>query len=139
MRFSTSSHAPAGILSRSRDIISLPVMLDARRRLPVREPAIKPPTSLRLSFSAFESLGGRRKHEEECFRLPFQEHPGAGSVVSHSLQPYGLQPARLLCPWDFPGETTGIVYHFLLQGMFPTQGLNPSLLHLLHYWKILYC
>ena len=38
----------------------------------------------------------------------------------------------LSCPWDFPGENTGVGCHFLLQGIFPTQGLNPHLLHLLH-------
>ena len=53
------------------------------------------------------------------------------SVVSDSLQPHGLysQPARLFCPWDFPGKVTGMGCHFLLQGIFQTQGLNPSLLH----------
>ena len=30
---------------------------------------------------------------------------------------------------DFPGKNTGVGCHFLLQGIFPTQGLNPSLLH----------
>ena len=29
------------------------------------------------------------------------------SVVSDSLQPHGLQPTRLLCPWDSPGKNTG--------------------------------
>ena len=36
---------------------------------------------------------------------------------------------RLLCPWDFPGKSTGMGCHFLLQGIFPTQGSNPCLLH----------
>ena len=40
------------------------------------------------------------------------------SVVSDSLQPHGLQPTRLLCPWDFPGKNTGVGCHFLLQGIF---------------------
>ena len=31
------------------------------------------------------------------------------SVVSESLQPHRLQPARLLCPWDAPGKNTGLV------------------------------
>ena len=31
------------------------------------------------------------------------------------LQPYGLQPARLLCPWNSPGENTGVCCVFLLQ------------------------
>ena len=54
------------------------------------------------------------------------------SVVSDSLWPRGLQPARLLCPWDFPGKNTRVGYRFLLQGIFLTQGLNPCLLCLLH-------
>ena len=38
-------------------------------------------------------------------------------------------PARLLCPWDFPGKNTGVGCHSLLQGIFPTQGWNLRLLH----------
>ena len=45
--------------------------------------------------------------------------------------PRGLQPARLLCPWRFPGKDTRVGCHFLLQGIFLTQGSNPGLLHLL--------
>ena len=36
------------------------------------------------------------------------------SVVSDSLRPPGLQPARLLCLWDFPGKNTRVGSHFLL-------------------------
>ena len=36
---------------------------------------------------------------------------------------------RILCPWDFPGQNTGVGCHSLLQGIFPTQGSNPSLPH----------
>ena len=49
-------------------------------------------------------------------------------VVSESLQLHGLTPARLLCPWDSPGKNAGVGCHFLLQGIFPTQGWNPRLL-----------
>ena len=35
--------------------------------------------------------------------------------------------------WDSPGKNTGVGCHFLLQGIFPTQGSNPSLLCLLHW------
>ena len=42
---------------------------------------------------------------------------------------HGLEPARLLCPWDFSGKNTGVGSHFLLQGIFLIQGLNPCLLH----------
>ena len=51
------------------------------------------------------------------------------SVIPDSLRPHGLQPTRLLCPWDFPGKDTGVGCHFLLQGIFPTQGSNLGLLH----------
>ena len=38
--------------------------------------------------------------------------------------------ARLLCPWGSPDMNTGVGCHFLLQGIFPTQGLNLGLLQL---------
>ena len=38
-------------------------------------------------------------------------------------------PSRLLFPWNFPGKNTGVDCHSLLQGIFPTQGLNLGLLH----------
>jgi len=41
--------------------------------------------------------------------------------------PWRVACARLLCPWDFLSKSTGVGCHFLLQGIFPTQGLNPGL------------
>ena len=38
------------------------------------------------------------------------------------------QATRLLCPWDSPGKNTGVSCHAFLQGIFPTQGMNPCLL-----------
>ena len=47
-------------------------------------------------------------HESEKWK-------GSRSVVSDSSQPHGLQPTRLLRPWDFPGKSTGVGCHrFLL-------------------------
>ena len=40
--------------------------------------------------------------------------------------------ARLLCPWNSPGKNTGVGSHSLLQGIFPTQGLNLGFLH----WQV---
>ena len=57
------------------------------------------------------------------------------SVMSDSLRPHGVEPTRLLCPLNFPGKNTGVGCHFLLQQIFPTQGLN---LHHLHCRLILY-
>ena len=52
------------------------------------------------------------------WRIPWTEEPG------------GLQSTRLLRPWDSPGKNTGVGCHFLLLGIFLTQGSN---LHILHW------
>ena len=59
-------------------------------------------------------------------------------VVQSSLtlcDPMDCSPP-VLCPWNSPGKNTGVGCHFLLQGIFLTQGSNP---HLLHCGQILYC
>ena len=58
-------------------------------------------------------------------------------VVSDSLRSHGLYPARLLCPWDLPGNNNGMGCHSLLQEVFLTQGSNPHLLpcrEILRHW-----
>ena len=54
------------------------------------------------------------------------------SVVSSSLWPHGLYSS-----WNSPGQNTGVGSLFLLQGIFPTQGSNPGLLHCrqILYWR----
>ena len=52
-----------------------------------------------------------------------------GSVVSDSLRSHGLWSTRFLCPWNSPGKNTGVGCHFLLQGIFPTQGSILGLPH----------
>ena len=47
--------------------------------------------------------------------------------------PHGLQPTRLLCPWNSPGKSTGLGCHFLLQGTEPGSSvLTADLYHLSH-------
>ena len=46
-------------------------------------------------------------------------------VVSDSVRPPGLWPARLLCPWDSPGKNIGEGCHFFLQGNLPDPGIEP--------------
>ena len=53
-----------------------------------------------------------------------------------SLHFHGLRCTRLLCPWDSPGVNTGVGCHAFLQGIFPTQGANPCLLH--YRWILYY-
>ena len=53
--------------------------------------------------------------------------------MSDSLRPNGLQPTRILCPWNFPGKNARVGCHDLIHGIFPTQVLNLYLLCLLHW------
>ena len=71
---------------------------------------------------------------EYCFgekkNSPRYRESESRSVVSDTLQPHGLYS-----PWNSPGQNIGVGNCFLLQGFFPTQGLNWCLLH---YSQILY-
>ena len=50
----------------------------------------------------------------------------ARSIVSHTVRPHGLQPARLLRPCDFPGKNTGVDCHFPPSpGDLPDPGTDP--------------
>ena len=50
-----------------------------------------------------------------------------------TLRPHGRWPARVFCPWNSPGENTGVGCHFLLQGIFLTQESNLCFLHLFQW------
>jgi len=54
-------------------------------------------------------------------------------VPSHiCLWPFGLEPARLLCTWNFLGKNTRVDCYFLLQGIFLTKGSNLCILYCRH-------
>ena len=66
------------------------------------------------------SLGFFRQEHWSGLSFPSPMHESekwkwSRSVVSDSLWPHGLQPTRLLCPWDFPGKSTGVGCHCLLK------------------------
>ena len=70
-----------------------------------------PPGSPSLGFSRQEHWSGwpfPSLHESEKWKW-------SCSVVSFSSWPHGLQPTRLLHPWDFPGKSTGVECHHLLR------------------------
>ena len=75
---------------------------------------------LSLNFKHFKKVGS-------SFSISY--HSVGHSVAADSLWPHGLQPARLLCPWESPGKNTRVGCHALLQGNLLTQGSNPGLLH----------
>ena len=67
--------------------------------------------------------------------LDVERSDGVCALSCDFSWPRGLEPTMLLCPWDFPGKNTGVGCHFLLQGIFLTQGLNLCLLCVLH-WQV---
>ena len=70
-----------------------------------------PPGSPSLGFSRQEHWSGLPFPSPMCESEKWKQ---SRSVVSDSQQPQGLQPTRLLCPWDFPGSSTGVGCHCLL-------------------------
>ena len=69
---------------------------------------------------ALPPLGFSR--QEHWSELPFpspthesEKWKWSHSVVSDPQWPHGLQPSRLLCPWDFPGKSPGVGCHCLLR------------------------
>ena len=68
------------------------------------------------------SLGFSRQEHWSGLPFPSPMHESekwewSRSVVSDSSWPHGLQPTRLLGPWDFPGKRTGVGCHCLLHQM----------------------
>ena len=75
----------------------------------------------RVWLCATPSLGFSR--QEHWSGLPFpspmyksEKWKWSRSVMSDRSRPHGLQPTRLLCPWDFPGKGNGVGCHCLLWG-----------------------
>ena len=72
------------------------------------------------AHQASPSLGFSRQEHWSGLPFPSPIHESekwkwSRSVVSDSVRPNGLQPTRLLRPWDFPGKSPGVGCHRLLQ------------------------
>ena len=65
------------------------------------------------AYQVSPSLGFSRQEHQSGLPFPSPVHDSeklkwGRSVVSDSLRPHRWQPTRLLCPWDFPGKSTGV-------------------------------
>ena len=74
-------------------------------------------------------------YDEQCVRACVLSH---FSHVRLFATPMACSSPGFSVHGDSPGKNTGVGYHALFQGIFLTQGLNPSLLWLLHCSQILY-
>ena len=95
-----------------------------------------------LQYSCLENPHGQRSLVDYspwgCKESGTTEHLSTAQRIHFcmrvwSVQPHGLYSTRLLCPWVSPGRNTGVGCHFLLQGIFLTQGSNPHLVCLQHW------
>ena len=89
--------------------------------------SLKPMTA---AHQAPPSLGFSRQEHWSGLPFPSPVHGSekwkwSHSVVSDSSQPRGLQPTRLLRPWDFPGKSTGVGCHCLLLSLPTPKPSNP--------------
>ena len=74
------------------------------------------------------------KHQVRELTAGPREEGSLGSAVSSTVQPRGLQPAGLLCPWESPGENAGV--GIPPPGGLPDPGIEPvSLVHCLLHWR----
>ena len=99
---------------------------------------VTPQVSL-LSGEIFQTNSGH--HQKPAVEPLFSQPQSWGVCVCARAcfwQPHGPLPARLLCSWDFSGRNTAVGCHLLLQGIFPTQGSDFSLLGLLCWHAILH-
>ena len=96
-----------------------------------------------LSNKLFNTFLKNRSYQHQYKKLRGQTIvylalPRVVESLSHVwLWPHGLWPTRHLCPWDSPGKNTGVGCHFLLQGIFLTQELNPHFCisrQILYHW-----
>ena len=111
-------------------------------------PPRKPPFSMlllllllshfsRVRLCVTPSLGFSR--QEHWSGLPFpspmhkksEKWKWSHSAISNSSRPHGLQPTRLLHPWDFPGKSTGVACHCLLHSACYQ---TPN--HILSFWGL---
>ena len=67
--------------------------------------------------------------ESQNWSFLFGKWKWSRSVMSNSFRPHGLEPSRLLHPWNFPGKDTGVGCYLHLQGIFLSQGLNLGFPH----------
>ena len=82
--------------------------------------------SCKMSLCLTTGLGSKALH-----LIPFwmSEDRADGWSESHSVLSDSLRPHGLYSPWNSPGQNTGLGNRSLLQGIFPTKGLNPGLPH----------
>ena len=101
------------VINSERSLLLILLLLSRFSRIQL---CVTPKTA---AHQAPPSLGFSRQEYWSGVPFPSPMHESekwkwSRSVVSNSERPHGLQPTRLLHPWDFPGKSTGVGCHCLL-------------------------
>ena len=126
---SIESVTPSSHLILCRPLLLLPPIPPSIRVFSSESaPRIRWPKYWSFSFSISPSNEhpGLISFRMDCLDVLAVQGLSVASVVSSSLRPHGLQPTRLLCPWDSPGKNTGVGCHSLPQGNLPDPGIGPK-------------
>ena len=97
----------------------------------LQETHLKTRDTYRLKVKGWKKIfhtNGDQKKAGEAILIPDKVKVKSFSRVQLFATPWTVV-YQALHPRDFPGKNTGVGCHFLLQEIFPTQGLNPSLTH----------
>ena len=87
----------------------------------------RPPSGPPLTV--FPTINILPEHDTSVTTEPILKSQSEMKSESHSVMSYSLRSHGLYSLWNSPGQCTGVGSLSLLQGIFPTQGLNPGLLH----------
>ena len=120
---------PAGVLLKHLMMLTLASLLPSSDHgLNCQEACCseKEKRGMRFFFFPFPKNKEDKENSEQAWT--FLKWSESRSVVSNSLQPMNCSS----CPRNSPGQNTGVGSLFLFQGIFPTQGSNPGLLHCGH-------
>ena len=102
---------------------------------PCRAPALGCLGVSSCGTQALDHVASHSCGSQALVAFSIQNLPRAGIEPLSPALAYGFLstawtvPTRLFCPLESPGKNTGVGCHFLLQGFFLTQELNPGLLH----------
>ena len=87
------------------------------------------------------SMGSSRQEYWSGLPFPSPMHESekwkwSRSVVSESSRPHGLQLTRLLCPWDFPGKSTGVGHHCLLPSNLDWRSISHMITYMFQCYSL---
>ena len=92
------------------------------------QPSLRHPVGILTHSMPLQAISSNKGFHPPTAQVLEENHVSLIVKWSHSVMSATPWTAayQALGPWDFPGQNTGVDCHFLLQGIFPTQGSKPG-------------